>query len=227
MSEPVASFSASMTPPIAPSNSPIASSIAWRRAEVAARTRCKIECRGGGEIEEDRLRQHVDRSANFAGRKRYLRLQHGDPDPQHRRRRVHPRTAFEAERGLLLDRWPAAALQICRAELGLQQLLELRDLDAAELAAVLLIDFGHLRKPRRAGDHLVDRLADDAVRALARVRAASPGRDHRWCSSPAGRPVPERLAAAPSRKPFIDRKVPRYKAAMVVRALMARLANTA
>ena len=49
--------------------------------------------------------------------------------------------------------------KIMRAEVRPEQLLELPDLDAAELVAMLLIELGDLLQPGRAGDDLVDRRA--------------------------------------------------------------------
>ena len=82
--------------------------------------------------------------------------QDGDRRPQHGGGGIHARAALEAEDRFLVD-GVAAAVQIMRAEVRPEQFLELPDLDAPELARMLLIDLGHLLQPRRARDDLVDR----------------------------------------------------------------------
>ena len=63
----------------------------------------QLERRGGGEIEEDRLRQHADPFGQRRRRKAMPARQRIDRGPQHRGAAVDAGAAFEAERGFLLD----------------------------------------------------------------------------------------------------------------------------
>ena len=141
-----------------------------------------------------------------------LAPQHGDRRPQHGGGGIHARAAFEAERCFLVD-GVAAAVQVMRAEVRPEHLLELPDLDAPEFARRAscrsrppAAAAPHRRSPRRSP-------CPDAARAAAQAPAARRARGRRSCSSRAGRPIPGRRAATSSMgEPLVDQRLPRYTA---------------
>ena len=162
------------------------------------------------------------RSASLAGEKRYLRRQDGDRGAQHGGGGVHARAALEAERRFLVD-GVAAAAQIVRAEIGPQHFLELlRSRCARNSLPLLSVDLGDLLQPGGAGDHLVDGAAKMRLEQRRDLLQDARAPDRRSCSSRAGRPTPGRRAAASSAATMVDQRLPRYTAAILVRALMTR-----
>ena len=157
----------------------------------------QIEGRGGGEIEEDRLRQHVDAVGELGGREAIL------APPARRSRSATRRRRSSCARGprspaRLPRRWCCGSSS---GSAGRNPPAAFPGIAGSRCGGIRCRSCHRPRPPAAAGRRRQSprrRRGRDAVRATARSLAESRAPGRRSCSSRAGRPTPGRRGAASS-----------------------------